>query len=218
VPAVELLSAGLRLVARHDPPEGGPPPGRLRAAVVCHPHPLFGGTLDNKVVHGLARALRDSGLHVLRFNFRGAGGSEGRHDEGRAERQDVRAAIDRVAQLAGLGETGAGAEGRLVVAGYSFGSWVGLGTALDDPRAAALIAVAPPVDRYDYRAIAASSKPLLVVYARDDELVPAALVERFIASCAVPPATLALPGGGHMLHGQIAALREAAGRWLAGLG
>ncbi|HZM00099.1 MAG TPA: alpha/beta hydrolase [Planctomycetota bacterium] len=221
MPDLELRSGGLRLVARHDPPQGPPRAGRLRAAVVCHPHPLFGGTLENKVVHGLARALREHGLHALRFNFRGAGGSEGRHDEGGGEQQDVRAALDAADALAGPGPPDGrdgSADGRLLVAGYSFGSWVGLSVGLDDPRVGALIAVAPPVDRYDYRAIAATTRPLLVVYARDDELVPAALVERFIAGCARPPTALALPTGGHMLHGQIAALRGAVGNWLAGLG
>jgi len=213
VPAVELRSGGLALVARHDPPEGEPPAAGPAAAVVCHPHPLFGGTLENKVVHGLARALRESGLHVLRFNFRGAGGSEGLHEEGAGEREDVRAALDKVAELAGLP---ADAPGRLLVAGYSFGAWVGLTVALGDARVGARIAVAPPVNHYDFRAIAeAPTPPLLVAWARDDEPAPAAPVERFLTSCAVPPHTVPLPSGGHMFHGQIAALRAAVAGWLA---
>lgn len=218
MPALELRSGELRLVARHEPPLGEPPAGGLRAAVVCHPHPLYGGTLDNKVVHGLARALSEHGLHVLRFNFRGAGGSEGRHDAGRGERTDVRAALDRVVALAGLdGQPGA-AESRLLVAGYSFGAFVGLSVALDDPRVAARIAVAPPVNHYDFSAIAAARQPLLVALARDDELVPAALVERFIASCASPPRVVEVPAGGHMFHGQIGLLRKSVGEWLSSLG
>ena len=215
MPDVELRSGGLLLVARHDPPESEPPAAGPAAAVVCHPHPLFGGTLENKVVHGLARALREAGLHVLRFNFRGTAGSEGEHDSGAGERDDVRAALDTVAALAGLP---ADAPGRLLVAGYSFGAWVGLTVALGDARVGARIAVAPPVNHYDFRAIAAApTPPLLVAWSRDDELVPAALVERFVASCAVPPHTVPLPSGGHMLHGQIAALRAAVGGWLATL-
>ena len=215
MPAVELLSGGLRLVARHDPPQGPPPAGGLAAAVVCHPHPLFGGTLDNKVVHALARALRESGLHVLRFNFRGSGGSEGRHDAGEGERDDVRAALERVAELAGLPEA---APGRMLVAGYSFGAWVGLTVALRDARVGARIAVAPPVNHYDFKAIGSGGPPLLVAYARDDELVPAALVERFIAGCDPPPRTVAFPAGGHMFHGQAAQLRETVKSWIASLG
>lgn len=215
MPAVELLSGGLRLVARHDPPEGPPPASGPAAAVVCHPHPLFGGTLDNKVVHALARALRERGLHVLRFNFRGAGGSDGRHEEGAGERDDVRAALERVEELAGLEDA---APGRLLVAGYSFGAWVGLTVALGDERVGARIAVAPPVNHYDFRPIGQGGPPLLVAYARDDELVPAALVERFVAGCEPPPEVLAFAAGGHMFHGQTSLLRESVKSWIASLG
>lgn len=220
MPAIELRSGGLRLVAHHDPPQAPPPAAGPLAAVVCHPHPLYGGTLDNKVVHGLARALREAGLHVLRFNFRGAGGSEGSHDAGRGEQDDVRAALDLVTSLAGLSEASSAgsAAGKLLLAGYSFGSYVGGTVALSEPRVGALIAVAPPVNHYDFRAIAAARPPRLVAYARDDELVPAALVERFLASCAVAPRVVRLPEGGHMFHGQISALRAAVGAWLAELG
>src|SRR5690349_388187 len=120
--AVQLRGPAGLLVARHDPPAAPPPGAGPIAAVVCHPHPLFGGTLENKVVHSLARAASEAGLHVLRFNFRGAGGSEGRHDEGAGEVDDVRAAFDRVVELAG---PGSGEPGRLLVAGYSFGSFAG---------------------------------------------------------------------------------------------
>ena len=175
--------------------------------------------MDNKVVHAVARVLRERGLHVLRFNFRGAGGSEGFHDEGRAELDDARAAVDRVVELAGLagrgapgGPAAAGARvppGSVLVAGFSFGSFVGLSAALDDPRVGALLAVAPPVNHYDYSAISRTDRPLAVIYALGDELVPAALVERFAAGCRNPPRVTAIPGTGHLFHAKLADLRAA---------
>ena len=216
MPTVELSSGGLRLAARHDPPHGPLPARGPRAAVVCHPHPLFGGTMDNKVVHAVARALREQGLHVLRFNFRGAGGSEGFHDEGRAELEDARAAVDRVVGLAGLAGGGGGPvpAGSVLVAGFSFGSFVGLSAALDDPRVGALLAIAPPVNHYDYSAIARTDRPLAVIYAAGDELVPAALVERFTAACRNRPRVTAISGTGHLFHAKLAELRAAVGEFL----
>jgi alpha/beta superfamily hydrolase len=214
VPAIELLGPCGVLVARHDPPEAPPPAHGPVAAVVCHPHPLYGGTLENKVVAAVARSLREAGLHALRFNFRGSGGSAGVHDAGAGEVDDVRAALERVAALAG---PAALRPGGLAVAGYSFGSYVGLAAGLSDPRVGALLAIAPPVNVYDYGAIARTDKPLAVIYAPGDELVPAALVERWIAGCARAPQVTAVGGTGHLFHGKVHELRLAASAWLAGL-
>jgi uncharacterized protein len=214
MPEVALSGPAGRLVARHDPPESPPPARGPLAAVVCHPHPLYGGTLENKVVHGVARALREAGLHVLRFNFRGAGGSDGRHDAGAGELDDARAALERVLELAGPAAAG---PGRLLVAGYSFGSWVGLSAALDDARVGARLAVAPPVNFYDFSRIAADERPLAVIYAAADELVPAALVERWLASCRRPPQVTVVHGTGHQFHGQVQAVRAAVGAFAADL-
>jgi len=214
MPAIELHGPAGALVARHDPPEAPAPARGPLAAVVCHPHPLYGGTLENKVVAAVARSLREAGLHALRFNVRGSGGSAGVHDAGAGEVDDVRAALQRVAGLAG---PAAARPGGLLVAGYSFGSYVGLTAGLDDPRVGALLAIAPPVNFYDYGAIARSGKPLCVIYAPGDELVPAALVERWIAGCAHPPRVVAVSGTGHLFHGRVHAVREAVGAWLAGL-
>jgi alpha/beta superfamily hydrolase len=214
VPEVLLRGPEGRLVAQHDPPAAPPPAAGPLAAVICHPHPLYGGTLENKVVHGLMRAATGAGLHALRFNFRGAGGSEGRHDAGAGEVEDVRAALDRLVELAG---PQAGAPGRLLAAGYSFGSYVALTAALDDPRVGARLAVAPPVNHYDFSRIAADGRPLAVIYAPGDELVPAELVERWIATCRPAPMVAAVHGTGHMFHGQVHSVRDAAARFLAAL-
>src|SRR5262245_54405839 len=108
-------------------------PGAVRAAVVCHPHPKGGGTMNNNVVYRVAKALEERGSHVLRFNFRGVGRSTGEYDEGVGEGEDVRAAVEFLAaRYPGL---------PLWLAGFSFGSRVGLNFALQDPRISRLLGV-----------------------------------------------------------------------------
>ncbi len=214
MPAVALRGPAGLLVARHDSPEVAPPARGPRAAVVCHPHPLYGGTLDNKVVAAVARTLRERGLHVLRFNFRGAGGSEGQHADGAGEVDDVCAAVERLVELAGPLAAGPGA---LLLAGYSFGSYVALTAGLSDARVGALLAIAPPVNFYDYSAIARMDKPLEVVYSAGDEIVSAALVERWLATCARPPRVTAIRGTGHLFHGKVHEVRAAVEAYLVAL-
>jgi alpha/beta superfamily hydrolase len=212
--AIRLESPAGVLVGLHDPPLGNPAEAGPRAAVVCHPHPTHGGTMDTKVVYATAKALASEGLHVVRFNFRGTAGSEGRHDRGRGEVEDARAALDLAATLV----EGADVPGGLLMAGFSFGSFVGLSAALDDPRVAASLAIAPPVNHYDYSAIAASGLPLGVIYARDDELVPPDEVEAWVAGCAQPPRVwVADGGGGHLFHGQLSVIRGAVSDLLVSL-
>jgi len=207
MPELTLASPAGALRARHDPPEADPPARGPRGALVCHPHPLHGGTMDNKVVFTVAKRLRERGLHVLRFNFRGAGGSEGDHDLGVGERDDVRAGLEHLASLVAPGDG-------LLVAGFSFGSYVGLSVGVDDPRVTALLAIAPPVAHYDYGPIAATSKPLGVVYAEQDELVPADRVRRFVEACARPPRVFAVEGSGHLFHGRLEPIRRAVDAFL----
>jgi alpha/beta superfamily hydrolase len=202
------------LEAIHDAPQGDHPPGAFRAAVVCHPHPLHGGTMDNKVVFTLARSLRERGLHVLRFNFRGAGGSEGVHDEGRGEREDVRAALDEVQQLASASEGGPG-PGGILLAGFSFGSFVGLTEAWEDERVGGLIAVAPPVNHYTYPLVESARVPLAVIYAADDELVPAESVEAWSEAA---PQRVRVEGATHLFHGHLRELREGVDAFLDAYG
>src|ERR1700704_4869257 len=107
------------------------------AAVVCHPHPLFGGTMHNKVVYQTAKTLHRFGLPVLRFNFRGVGLSDGAYDKGRGEVEDVAAALDFL--------TGKYPDVPLLLAGFSFGSWVGLRAGCSDSRVMELIGLGLPV-------------------------------------------------------------------------
>ena len=120
-------------------------------AVVCHPHPLFGGTMHNKVVYQAAKALHLRGIPVLRFNFRGAGLSEGVHDRGKGEQDDVRAALDYLG--AEFPQT------PILLAGFSFGSMVGLRVGCGDQRVSDLIGLGIPVDHSDLTYLRDCAKP-----------------------------------------------------------
>lgn len=139
------------------------PPGGIKGAgLVCHPHPLGGGTMHNKVVFRAASGLLDAGLATLRFNFRGVGASTGEHDEGRGEQQDVRDALDYMsANFPGK---------EITQAGFSFGTWVGSRVAIGDDRVVRLISIGTPVDKYagfDY--LDELRKPILFVHGDSDD-------------------------------------------------
>jgi uncharacterized protein len=138
-------------------PNAGSPP---LAALVCHPHPLFGGTMHNKVVYQAAKSLDALGLAVLRFNFRGTGQSEGKHDRGEGERGDVRAALDFLAaEFPDI---------PLLAAGFSFGCWVGLRTGCEDARVTSLIGLGAPVNNTDFSYLTYCPKPKLFVHGSND--------------------------------------------------
>src|SRR5271167_3090683 len=137
-----------------------PRPPRV-AAVVCHPHPLFGGTLHNKVVYQAARSLDALGIPALRFNFRGAGLSAGAHDNGHGEQGDVQAAIDFLA--AQFPRT------PLLLAGFSFGSCVGLRVGCAESRVNDLIGLGIPVNNSDFTYLSVCTKPKLFVHGANDE-------------------------------------------------
>ena len=130
-------------------------------AVVCHPHPLGGGTMHNKVVYRAAAGLLDAGLAVLRFNFRGVGNSTGAHDDGDGEKDDVRDALDYLSEnYPNL---------PITLAGFSFGSRVGSEVALADKRIVRIISIGTPVDKYDFSFLKDCRKPILFVHGDNDE-------------------------------------------------
>jgi alpha/beta superfamily hydrolase len=139
-------------------PSGGAIKG---AALVCHPHPLGGGTMHNKVVYRAANGLVEAGLIALRFNFRGVGASTGAHDDGDGERQDVRDALDYLTENY--------PNEPITLAGFSFGSRVGTEVALDDARIVRLISIGTPVDKYDFSFLKRCRKPILFVHGDADE-------------------------------------------------
>ncbi|MEO6050576.1 MAG: alpha/beta fold hydrolase [Pyrinomonadaceae bacterium] len=135
---------------------------RRGVGLVCHPHPLGGGTMHNKVVFRAAAGLVDAGLTTLRFNFRGVGDSTGEHDEVEGGREDVRDALDYM--------TGEYPGEDLTLAGFSFGSRTALEVGFDDARIARLISIGTPVDKYgDYEFLIKLRKPILFVHGDRDE-------------------------------------------------
>jgi len=194
------------LEALIDMPAGGAP---VLAAVVCHPHPLYGGTLHNKVVDIVARVLRAHGAVSLRFNFRGVGGSAGVHADGVGEADDALAAVaaarEHWPQLP------------LVLAGFSFGAAVAIAVA-SRVRPDWLISVAPAVDRVPLSGFQPPACPWLIVHGEADEVVSCELVRQWLAARA-PGATLnLLPGVGHFFHGRLHELSDClAAQWPVGL-
>jgi uncharacterized protein len=172
-----------------------------RVAIICHPHPLFGGTMHNKVVYRIAKAFQNAGFAVLRFNFRGAGRSQGGHDEGRGEQDDLRAAIKFM--------KGKYAAAEVWLAGFSFGSAVVLRAACDDTSVRALVAAGAPVSKYDFSEVTACEKPKLFVQGELDQFGRAADLERFFQRLSGPKALRIIEGADHFFEGHLAELEEA---------
>ena len=193
-------------------PDSAPPP---LAAVVCHPHPLYGGTMHNKVVYQTAKTIHRFGLPVLRFNFRGAGLSEGAHDQGRGEEQDVVAALDCVAAEY--------PSAPLLVAGFSFGSWVGLRAGCSDARVTELIGLGLPVDDLGDRGFSylnRCDKPKLLVNGEFDQFGPPqklrAMVEHFPPDIKQDTSVAVISGADHFFAGRLSELDRTIAAWLAG--
>ncbi|MBI1745838.1 MAG: alpha/beta hydrolase [Acidobacteria bacterium] len=171
------------------------------AAVVCHPHPKFGGTMHNKVVFHTAKFLNSQGLPTLRFNFRGVGLSQGSFDGGRGETDDVTAVLDYMA--------GCYPQCGLLVAGFSFGAWVGLRAACRDARVAAGIAIGLPFSLMDTTFLQTCSKPKLFLQGTEDPFSPMAEVERIYRGIGNPKKLVWILEADHFFEGQLPALGRA---------
>ncbi len=173
---------------------------RRGAAIIAHPHPLQGGTMHNKVVTMTERALLELGLATVRFNFRGVGDSQGVHDNGIGETDDL------VAIAAWLREQRPG--DALWLAGFSFGSYVTLRAA---PRIqpAQLVLIAPPVGRWDFAQLAAPACPWLIVQGEEDEVVDAPAVLAWARALKPAVNVIAMPETGHFFHRRLVDLRGA---------
>ena len=168
--------------------------------VICHPHPLYGGTLDNKVVHTLARSFVELGFRSVRFNFRGVGKSAGSFAHGEGETDDLLAVVAWVrAQRP---------NDRLWLAGFSFGAYVALRAAVE-VEAAGLVTVAPAVHLYDFSALNLPICPWLLIQGEADEVVPIEKVRAWLAGISVQPEVLFLPGIGHFFHQRLPELGAA---------
>ncbi len=194
--AIDGPAGSLEALLEWPAPAG---PGVRAVGVVCHPHPLFGGAMTNKVVHTVARAFREHGAPTLRFNFRGVGASGGQYDEGRGETEDLLAVVAWAARrLPGT---------PLWLAGFSFGSWVAL-RALDRLAPQCLVTVAPPVGRWDFGALPTPRCPWLVVQGDRDELVDSQAVAAWAEATGAHPRLEVLEGADHFFHGRLHDLRD----------
>jgi uncharacterized protein len=181
-----------------------------RAALVCHPHPLYGGTLHNKVVFHTMKALNSFGYPVLRFNFRGAGLSQGEHDNGDGEIEDVRLALDWLDREFHL---------PLIFAGFSFGAAVGLRVACPDARIGAVIGLGLPVAAiagrvYDFAFLRTCMKPKLFVSGDRDQFGPRAKLEGIVGSLPDPKKLVIVEGADHFFEGRLRELRDSIESWI----
>jgi alpha/beta superfamily hydrolase len=199
------------------------PAGRLEAllntgaesstysALVCHPHPLYGGTLHNKVVFHAMKALNSFGFPVLRFNFRGTGRSQGSHDEGRGEADEVRAALAWLDHEFHL---------PLIFAGFSFGAAVGLQPACEDERVRATIALGLPVvplegHSYNFDFLRTCNKPKLFASGDRDQFGPQATLQDLVSSVPEPKTFVLIEGADHFFEGHLPRMREKVQQWLS---
>ena len=170
------------------------------AALLCHPHPVYGGTMDNRVVYRAAKAAQAAGLATLRFNFRGTGKSTGAYDRGAGEQQDVSAVIDWLAdRYRGL---------PLVLIGFSFGAWVGLRVGCVDPRVRVLVGLGLPVITYDFGFLVGNTKPSLFVSGTRDEFCPRPEMERLAARLPSASSVAWIEGADHFFKGRIDQLQQ----------
>ncbi len=189
-----------RIEALVSEPESAP-----AVAVLCHPHPQHGGTMNNKVVHTLARTLAGKGFATIRFNFRGVGESEGSYADGRGEVEDARAIIDHARQhWPGL---------PVWLGGFSFGAMVAI-VAAADQDIAGLVSVAPPVDRLDIAEIAQPRCRWLILIGDEDELVDVDTVVEWVNQLDPGPQLRVLEGVDHFFHGRLTQLGECVLAWM----
>jgi uncharacterized protein len=184
-------------------------PFATHAALVCHPHPMYGGTMHNKVVYHAMKALSGFGFPVLRFNFRGAGLSEGSHDEGRGEQGDVAAAIDFLHKELQL---------PIIFAGFSFGAATGLSAACPDQRVVGAIALGMPVSvegrTYTYEFLRSCIKPKLFISGSEDQYTPLAQLKAVYESAAPPKKLVIVEGAEHFFLGKLDHMQRAIEEWI----
>jgi alpha/beta superfamily hydrolase len=191
------------LEALLDLPEGEP----RAVAVFGHPHPLHGGTMHTKALYQAAKAMPRIGVAALRFNFRGVGSSTGTFDSGPGEKDDFRAALSYVEQRF--------PDLPIWAAGMSFGSWIALTVGAEDPRVSLLLAVAPPIDRYDFDVLKTSTLPKFIVHGENDELISIKEIRKFYAQIPEPKELVTIEDANHLFEGKTSLVGEAVADLLA---
>jgi alpha/beta superfamily hydrolase len=148
--------------------------GPFPAVIVCHPHPLYGGSMDNNVVYSLSETLTQASFASLKFNFRGVGGSQGEFGQGIGEQEDVKAAISFISTVKKVDSK------RIGLAGYSAGAGFALPVGFKDARIKALVAVSPPLAMFDFDFLKDCPKPKLLISGSNDNFTP---VDQFLEFC-----------------------------------
>jgi hypothetical protein len=189
---VRFSASGIVLEGIFERPKGEAP---FPAVVVCHPHPLYGGDMYNNVVSVICQALGQESNATLRFNFRGVGQSEGNHEEGIGEQEDVRAALGFLESSDGIDR------GRIGLAGYSFGSRVAMPVALQDSRVRAVALVSPFLDDADWQKLKTYSVPKLFICGSEDTFVSPHKVKRLVGEAAPPSEYEVVFGADHFWWG-----------------
>lgn len=168
-------------------------------AIICHPHSLHGGTLDNKIVHQLAKTFVASGAVSVRFNFRGVGQSDGEYDEGRGEKGDLLSVVEWARmRWPGL---------PLWLAGFSFGGFIALDAA-QSLRPDWLVTVAPAVNYFPEQPVSLDAIRWLLIQGDADDIVPRSVVESWLGKQELAPESVCVEGAGHFFHGQLNELRD----------
>jgi len=173
-------------------PEGARP---FPAVIVCHPHPLYGGSMDNNVVYSLSETLTQASLASFKFNFRGVGGSQGEFGQGIGEREDVEAAISFISTVKEVDSK------RIGLAGYSAGAGFALPVGFNDDRITALAAVSPPLPMFDFDFLKSCPKPKLLISGSRDDLIPTDQFLEFCQNLPEPKECESIEGANHFWWG-----------------
>ncbi len=179
------------------------------SCLICHPHPLYGGDMNNNVVGALSHSMIDAGIATLRFNFRGVGKSSGSYGEGISEMLDVTACIDHLSRNERLDSS------KILLGGYSFGSWVAMKTAQTDQRPSRLMMISPPLDMYDFSFLASEKRPKLMVGGDGDFVCSVKRFEEFSEGVADPKMSVILKGHDHFHWGLEEAVTSQAREFLS---
>jgi len=189
---VSFSSGGLLLEGILAIPEGAEP---FPAVIVCHPHPLYGGSMDNNVVYSLSETLTQASFVSFKFNFRGVGGSQGEFGQGPGEQEDVKAAISFISMVKEVDPK------RIGLAGYSAGAGFAFTIGFNDARIKALAAVSPPLPMFDFNFLRSCSKPKFLISGSRDDLIPINQFLEFCQNLPEPRECEAIEGADHFWWG-----------------
>lgn len=183
IPSNGIELEGLLSIREALPVKGG--------VIFCHPHPQYGGAMDNSVITTGVEAASQEGFSTLRFNFRGVGGSKGSYGEGIGERQDAEAAVEYLSLKL------ENSHSPLILLGYSFGAWAGLPIGVRDRRIDGMVAIAPPLEMYDFEFLKGCKKRKLFIAGNKDFFCPAALLEKWYGELDEPKSLVMIRGANH---------------------